>query len=295
MKLLYLLYALGYAYLIHLGFYYLEVDATLWAEFDRVGWEQYDGPDLDSPENTYYGIWIFASLFTIFVAFIGKMVDKDSTIAPLVFLVATVSLLGYGLLYVADGRFSLKETQAGWIFTGSVQILIGIGSVFNTFVSRMVHFGLKQLFFFNAIVYVLLFLLGQYFLNLDTSILAEMDRLGENYDGLHYDFPENTYHLILTVLTLVSLFLGGMLKDKDLLNSMYKWTLIIFFLYSIFVFINDGNPDMTETQYWWMGLTILTSIFSFLISRGLENKLPKREEEEVFYNDNILDDLSSLE
>lgn len=295
MKLLYILHAIFYAYLIHLGFYYLEVDAALWAEFDRVGWEQYSGPDLDSPENTYYSIWIFASLFTVFVAFIGKMANEDSTIAPLVFLVATISLLGYGLLYAADGRFSIKETQVGWIFTGSVQILIGVGGLFNTFIAKMVNFGLKQLFFLNGIVYVFLFLLGRYFLDWDINILAEMDRLGDNYEGVHYDFPENTYHLILTGLTLVSLFLGAMLRDKDFVSSMYKWILIVFFLYSIFVFINDGNPDMAETQYWWMGLTILTSVFSFLIARRLENTLPKREEEETFYNDNILDDLSSLE
>ena len=83
--------------------------------------------------------------------------------------------------------------------------------------------------------------------------------------------------------------------DKDsFFGPMYKWTLIILFLYGIFVFINDGNPDMTETQYWWMSLTIITSILSFLISRELKNKLPEREEAPL-YNDNILDDLSSLE
>ena len=51
---------------------------------------------------------------------------------------------------------------------------------------------------------------------------------------------------------------------------------------------------MQETQYWWGSLTIAASILSFLISRTLENKLPEREEE-TFYKDNILDDLSSLE
>lgn len=294
MKVLYFLYALFYAYLIHLGFYYLEVDAALWAEFDRVGWERYEGLALDYPENTYYLIWIIASIFTAFIAWGGTLTEEDSAIAPIVLLVAVVSVIGYGLLYIADGRFSIKESQVGWIFTGGFQILIGVGGIFGSFVSRFVDFGLKQLFFVNGLVYVFLFLLGRYFLDLDNNILAEMARLGDAYEGLHYDYPENTYHLILTVAPIISLFLGTMEKDS-FFYPMYTWTLIIFFLYGIFVFINDGNPDMRETQYWWMSLTILTSLLSFLISRGIENKLPKREEEEPFYDDIILDDLSSLE
>lgn len=294
MKLLYLLYALFYAYLIHLGFYYLEMDAALWAEFDRVGWENYTGLALDYPENTYYFIWIVASIFTAIIAWGGKVTEEDSAIAPMVFLVAGVSVIGYALLYAADGRFSIKESQVGWIFTGGFQVLIGIGGIFGSFISKYVDFGLKQLFFVNGLVYVFLFLLGRYFLDVDNNILAEMTRLGDAYEGLHYDYPENTYHLILTIASVVSLFLGKMDKYSFFV-PMYKWTLIILFLYGIFVYINDGNPDMTETRYWWMSLTIVSSILSFLISRELENKLPEREEAETFYDDNILDDLSSLE
>ena len=294
MKLLYLLHTLVYAYLIYLGFYYLEVDATLWAEFSRVGWENYGGLDLDYPENSYYLTWFIASLFTTFIAWVGKNADKDSAIAQWLFFVGSISILGYGMLYYGDGYISLEKSQMGWIFTGGFQILIGLGGIFNTFLARVATISLKQLFFLNGVLYLVALGLGFYFLNLDNNILIEKDRLGEAYQGLHYDFPENTYHFILAVLTIGSLFLGSMIKGVEFFHPIYKWTLIIFFLYSIFVFINDGNPDMKETQWWWIILSTTTSIVSFIISRMLKNKLPEREKE-TFYKDNILDDLSSLE
>lgn len=297
MKLLYFLYTLFYACLIYLGFYYLELDAALWAEFSRVGWESYDGLDLDYPENQYYLIWTIASLVTMIAAWRRRRADEDVAIASWAFLGGLISLIGYGLLFYADGRISLKESQMGWLFTGTFQILIGLGGVFNNVLARMVKISLKQLFFLNGVLYAVALGLGFYFLNLDNKILAEMDRLGETYQGIHYDFPENTYHFILAVLTVGSLFLGSMIKKVKkvvIVYPMYKWLLVFFFLYSVFVFINDGNPDMGETQLWWLLLTILTSILSFVISGILENKLPEREKE-IFHEDAILDDLSSLE
>jgi hypothetical protein len=273
----------------------MELDAALWDEFSRVGWERYDGLALDYPENSYYLIWLGASFFTAFIALVGKLADEDSAIAQWMFFVATISIIGYGLLYLTDGRISIKASMIGWLFTSGFQIVIGIGGIFSPFLSKIVKISLKQLFFLNGILYVVALGLGFYFLNLDNSILVEQNRLGELYEGLSTRFCENTYHFILAALTIGSLFLGTTIKDGEFFYPIYKWVLIFFFLYNVFVVINNGNPDMEETQSWWVTLTISTSVLSFLISKTLENKLPEREEEKPFYKDNILDDLSNLE
>jgi hypothetical protein len=294
MKLLYFLHALFYAYLVHLGFYYMELDEVLWVEFTRVGWENYEGADLDSPENSYYKIWLIASLFTAFTAWVVKTSNEDSVIAPWSFFVASISVIGYSVLLFEDGDISIKESQMSWVFIGSFQVLMGLGAVFSSFLRKVAKKGLKQLFFFNGVLYALALGLGFCFLSLDNEILAEKARLGELYEGLSRHFSENTYHFILAILTVGSLFLASMIKDKALIYPIYKWLLMFFFLYNIIVLVNGGGLNMRETQFWWASLTLITSVLSFLISRRLENKLPEREAE-TFYHDNILDDLSSLE
>lgn len=293
MKILYLLHALFYAYLVHLGFYYMELDEALWAEFSRVGWEHYEGADLDSPENSYYTIWLIASLFTAFVAWIVKTSNEDLVIARWSFFVASISVIVYGVLLFEDGDVSMKESQMSWVFIGSFQVLMGSGGVFSSFLTQIAKVGLKQLFFFNGVLYALALGLGFCFLSLDNDILVEKARLGELYEGLSRHFPENTYHFILIILTVCSLFLASMIKAEKLIFPIYKWLLMFFFLYNVVVLLNRGSLDMRETQFWWVSLTLITSVLSFLIFRTLENKLP--EKEETFYKDNILDDLSSLE
>jgi hypothetical protein len=96
------------------------------------------------------------------------------------------------------------------------------------------------------------------------------------------------------MLTVGSLFLSRMIKDETRIYPVYQWLLMFFFLYTVIVLLNRGSLDMRETQFWWVSLTLITSVLSFLIFRTLKNKLPEREKE-TFYKDNILDDLSSLE
>ncbi|CAA6801318.1 MAG: Unknown protein [uncultured Aureispira sp.] len=294
MKLFYVLQVLFYAYLIHLGFYYKEVDATLWAEFSRVGWERYDGPELDYPENTYYLIWAIASLITTFVAWVFKLDDEDSALAQGLFFMGALFTIGYTILFFQDGSVSIKSSQMAWIFTSVFQIVMGIGGIFSASLAKIAKISLRQLFFLNGLLHLVALGLGFYFLHWDQTILAESNRLGELYEGLSTRFCENTYHFILMSLTIASLFLGNMIKAKELIYPMYQWLLIGFFLYSGFVVLNNGNPDMEETQYWWGSLTIITSILSFLIARTIENKLPERAEKTI-YKDTILDDFSSLD
>jgi hypothetical protein len=272
----------------------MEVDAVLWAEFSRVGWEHYEGADLDSPENSYYTIWLIASLFTAFIAWIAKAADENSVVARWSFFVASISVIGYSVLLFEDGDVSIKESQMSWIFIGSFQVLMGLGGVFSSFLTRIAKIGLKQLFFFNGVLYALALGLGFCFLSLDNDILTEKARLGELYEGLSRHFPENTYHFILIMLTVGSLLLSRMIKGETRLYPIYQWLLRFFFLYNVIVLLNRGSLDMRETQFWWVSLTLITSVLSFLIFRTLKNKLPEREDE-TFYKDNILDDLSSLE
>jgi hypothetical protein len=272
----------------------MEVDATLWAEFSRVGWENYDGLDLDYPENTYYLIWVVASVFTAFITWGIKTTNEDSVVAQFSFFVAILSMIGYSVLLMADGDVSMKESKMSWIFISSFQIMMGLGGLYSSFLTKIAENALKQLFFFNGVLYALALGFGFYFLSLDNNILAEKARMGELYEGLNRHFPENTYHLILAILTVGSLFLASMIKKKELIYPIYTWLLLFFLFYNLIVLIGRGSLDMRETQFWWVCFTLVTSIFSFLISKILENKLPEKEEE-IFYNDNILDDLSSLE
>jgi hypothetical protein len=272
----------------------MELDAALWAEFIRVGWEHYEGAGLGSPENSYYKIWLTTALFTTFIAFFAKNANKDSVVARWSFFVASISVVFYSVLLIADGDISMKESQMGWIFISSFQILMGLGGVFSSFLTQIAKVGLKQLFFFNGVLYALALGLGFCFLSLDNDILTEKARLGELYEGISRHFSENTYHFILIMLTVGSLFLSRMIKDETRIYPIYQWLLMFFFLYNVIVLLNRGSLDMRETQFWWVSLTLTTSVLSFLIFRTLENKLPEREDE-TFYKDNILDDLSSLE
>lgn len=293
MKLLYLLHILFYSFLIYLGFYYIDLDAALWEEFSRVGWENYDGPSLKYPEDSYFSIAAFASVVTA-VAWGKKFFENSDVIAVCGLCFSIMAAIVYISLYSLDGDASVKEAQFVWIFISVWQILIALGSNFNTILTRMVRTGLKQLFFLNGILYLIMCGLGFYFLNWDLVISAEQERLGVLYQGTDKDFPENTYHFTLVILSLISLILGMFVKKQKVTSRIYKGIVIILFLYSAIVTLNDGNLDMEETQSWWVYLTILTSIFSFILYMRIEDKLPEKEEE-IFYDDNVLDDLSSLE
>ena len=294
MKLFYFLHAIFYGFLIYLGFSYLKLDAALWAEFIEVGWNNYEGPSLSSPENSYYLIGLLASFFTVFVVWGKRLIKNGDAIAISGLIFSTIAVIVYAGLYFLDGDASIKESQLVWIFISVIQILISGVAIFDTILAEMVKTSLKQLFLLNGILYLTLCGLGFYFLNWDNTILVEKERLGALYQGTDKDFPENTYHFILAVLNLISLILGMLVKDKKNISRIYKGILGVFFLYSLFVALNDGNPDMAETQSWWVSLTVLTSLISFVLFILIENKLPEQEEE-TFYDDNILDDLSSLE
>ncbi|BDS14219.1 hypothetical protein [Aureispira anguillae] len=294
MKVLYCLHGLLYAYLLYLGFFYLGLDEQLWGEFDRVGWQNYSGLDLDYPENTYYAIWSGCSVVSFFLALMAS--DSKSSIALLLKGFAAFFFISYVLLYWSDGRISLQEAKIGWVFSASLQIILSVVFCLDWLIVRVVDLRLKYIWAFNALGYLSLLLLGNYFLQMDNGILEEIRSVGwGNYEGVDKDYPENTYHAILVVATIGSLLLIVWAEETNVILTTYKWLMIVFFLYGTFVYINDGNPDMRETRYWWRGLCLTASAVSALLYFITEDKLPPKPEKDKFYGENILDDLSRLE
>lgn len=275
----------------------MEMYELLWAEFDEVGWELYDGVRLNYPANTYYLLWIVASLFSIGLIILKRNSSKefvsqiDSTLSGF----ALFFLFSYILLYFSDGSISVKESKWGWTFTAGLQILLSIFLLFDKSLLNIIDTQLKWLFLLNTFVYIGLFFLGKYFLEMDNAILMELALVGwDVYDGMDRDEPENIYHIILIFSTVISLLITMWTKDKTVVLSTYKGLLTVFFLYAVFVYINDGNPNMKETFYWWGSLCVCSTIVSLILFIITKDKLPTRPEYEKFYDNDILDDFSSL-
>ena len=297
MKRWYILHSALHLLLYGLGFYFLQLDAELTAKFWEVGWQNYDGKDIDFPENTYYFAWMLACLWSLFLA---QVQDKDTMLVRAWKGISVLFFIGYLLCYFSDGGVSMKESLVGWHFTTAVQILFPILLYNYEHLSNNISFTQKQLFGLNALLYLALLGLGfyclQWFYKIEALIQEIRANGGSIYDnnGMYSspdydnDIPCNTYHLILTFATLFSIFLTLLSQQKTRPLNTYKGFLCVFFLYSIFVYINDGNPDMEETLFWWPTLCLLSFGLSAFIYWSTPNQIPKTNE-----ND-ILDDLSNL-
>ena len=287
----YLVIAFLYAYMMYLGFYYLEVDSALVQNFLEVGWENYNGPDIDSPENSYYAIWVVVSLMTtLFIwwrYWMGRVMVKLEKILGISSLLLLAVFI---ILYFGDGDASIKESKFFWVFAALFQIVLSIGICFYTSFSRSIDRVLKYLYGLNAVAYVAALALGYYFQQWDNAILADIESVGwENYNGIDKDVPENSYHLGLMLLNIASLLFSWWDNEKNRVRLAFKGFSLVFFLYSAFVYINDGNPDMTETSVWWNILSMIMIALSAYLFYITKDKLPQQ------VNPNILDDLSGLE
>jgi hypothetical protein len=207
-------------------------------------------------------------------------------------------LFAYLVFYFLDGDASLKETQFVWVLTGGLQIGISILLFFRPVELQNIDKKLKSLFGLSAVVYVALLVFGFYCLLWDDEIVLKIAKVngdihdgnGMYRDGFDKDVPENSYHLSLIIANLLSLVIAFLAKKANKWLTVYKWLMGVFLLYSLFVYINDGNPDMRETKYWWISLGVLAILNSFILYTTTKKELPQKR-----YDDNLLDDFSSLE
>lgn len=284
---IYLVNAILYGGMMYLGFYYMELDKVLMENFFEAGWENYNGPDIDSPENSYFGIWAVVSLMTTLFIWWRYRAGRLMVKLEKVLGISSLLLLAvFIILYFQDGDASMKESKFFWVFASLLQIVLSVGICFYTSFSRSIDRVLKYLYGLNAVAYIAALALGYYFQQWDNAILAEIGSVGwDNYNGIDKDVPENTYHLGLMLLSVASLIFSWWDKEKNKFRLAFKGFSLLFFLYSAFVYVNDGNPDMTETAVWWNILSIIMIALSAYLFYITKDKLPQQ------MNSDILDDL----
>jgi len=122
MKNLLLINTLLFILLLGLGVYSLGWDAQIHAEFSRVGWEDYDGLDVDFIENTYSVILTLVACFSVYLGILlapleseqPRLLKTTTTVAITLFVIGLFTI-GFGIFwYSTDGSTSMEEGQLLW-------------------------------------------------------------------------------------------------------------------------------------------------------------------------------------
>ncbi|MGH1335393.1 MAG: hypothetical protein ACRBFS_04635 [Aureispira sp.] len=286
-----------YGLLFFLGFHYLELDQQLLAVFFEEGWQNYNGPSLSSPENQYFGLWLFSTLGS---AFVLHLLPSDKTALIKTLLLINISfLVSYLFLFLIDGDISMNESKIWWIIT-SVSQLVGHGMLaFEYDLTNYTNKTLKYIFLLQALTYGGLLSLGFYYLQWDAELVAESTELGwehhENVmvpEGRAVKVPEMNYHLILILACILSFALLILTKNSNQWRAALFFTLIGFTLYSAIVYFNGYSYTMQETKGWWIGgCSMVIALSSILF---WQTKAPEPDFDPI-HQDNLLDDLSGLE
>lgn len=297
---LYLINAAIYALLLYLhGHFSAKADA-LEAAFQRLGWQAYNGPDLDSPDNLYYGLWIGCSLGSAILAIAsigGRSETEQKTLSQLWLYLSLFFACCSVMAWLTDGSFSLKESQ--FLVTGAaiVQVIVSLVLFSKKLWVERVDLVLKYLFLVQALVFLGALALGVFFWQWDVAILERIssvraeggtiyDDQGMYLEGFNHRLPENIYHAILMGISLLCLLVTALAKQANRFKNVYRTCLIVLLLYSAFVYANNGHMDMGETLPFWGGQIVYLTALSFYLFIKTEDKLP----DPTPSNPDILDD-----
>ena len=298
MKAIPIIHILWYSFLFYLGFYYLELDRQLLDTFFEVGWSNYNGPPLDSPENSYFSIWLGSSLLSVALLLLFVQRKAAHFVVYIRWMSALFAVV-YFFLYWADGDANMKETKIWWTLT-SIGQLLGNGLLLtgNHFIQHRDKY-LRQFFLFQALFYAALIGVGFYYLYWDWELLDEVARMG----NLHHDnvmlregraskVPELNYHSLLVVATVLSLALLALAHLDMRWKSFLRNSLIGLLLYSFFIYLsNTYKYTMFGTMTFWLLGCGAVSAFSFLLYKNIEVAPEIRTPN---YRDDVLDDFSGL-
>lgn len=302
-RFIYISNILVHILLILLSHHFATQYELIWTEFDRLGWQNYNGPDLDSPANTYYMIWVVCSLLYSLMAYIlykQAELPISQKIHRLWLGLNVLGLVGAALSYLSDGSISLEESKLITIGTSSIQLLLSLVLLNYPFLSKRLGLMLKSLFLLQAFAFFFSLALGQLCLHWDAviegRIVLEEASGGSIYTnegmykkGFDNDLPENTFNAFLILLSLSCLGVVSLAQKKSTVMTLYTYALIFLLLYSVFIYINDGSFDMQETFFWWLSqLVLLLFISSYLF-------IKTKAFASSGSNTNVLDDLSHLD
>lgn len=296
LKVFLLLSLAWYGYLLYLGFSYLEWDLELYQEFMRVGWDKYEGPSLATPENHYFGVWLLSTLVSTILVF---AVPTEKNVMVLCFAAINFLLLiSYIILQVADGDFSLQETQILWIVSALIE-LIGHGILLiEKPLTKRIRQQPSSLFLGYTLASFCLIGVGFYYWQWDIALVTEKARLGNIHhnnsmipEGRAVKVPELQYHLMLAFTSLLALALVYLVQLRSKLLTVLKVLFFILLLYSMVVYANGYSFTMEETVGWWVGLCsvigLLSGVLFWTTRKPVDDLGP-------VYEDDLLDDFSKF-
>lgn len=286
-----------YGLLFFWGFYYLALDQELYEEFFRVGWENYEGLSLSYPENAYYSKWLYSTLVSFFI--LRFLPLEQSLFKTKLIIVNLLFCLSYLGLYFVDGDISIKEGKVWWIITSICQVVGHSMLIAEEMLKEHSQRFLKFIYSFQALLYLGFIGLGLYYWQWDLELVEEKENLGwQHHDkvmvpaGRAVKVPELNYHTILMVGAVLSLAMNALVGPSNKWLSRLNVLLLLFTLYSGVVYFNGYSFTMQETMGWWIsGCGWVAAIFAIL---AWQTK-PATPDLEPLYEDNLLDDFSSLE
>lgn len=298
MKVIAILPICWYSLLFYLGFYYLELDQQLLASFFEVGWENYKGPSLSSPENQYFGLWLFSTLVSAFLLRFAPF--EETALNKILFRLNVLFFLSYLFLSVLDGDSSMYETKIWWISTSLIQVMGHSMLLVENPLTTYINNTLKYLFGVQALVYGGLLALGFYYLQWDAALVAEAAKLGPEHhemvmvpEGRATKVPEMHYHLLLILTSLCTLGITILINDSafNRWRSRSIFLLLSLILYSVVVYLNGYSYTMEQTKVFWMGGCSLVLLFFAFLAWTTKAPVSKFD---TIYEDNVLDDFSRL-
>jgi hypothetical protein len=293
MKLLYFVQVLLYAYLMYLGFDYLEIEARVVEDLSSTRWTNTrDVLELE-PALFYIKIWVLCSIGTLlFVIFLYK---KEEIGKVLIVGGATLGvLLMVWFNWVTES--DLKRSYITFELCGSIQIGINIFFLFEQWIARVINLKLKQLFFLIGLLYIGILALRSWLLDLEISISARIEEVGlEDYTGIEASFPEEIYFFIIIFVTFFAFVLPmySVGKDDDRLDesvcsmlSGFRYALFFSCQFSRSTF-GDLNLSgtITASQIFSIGSLVLIIVYAFILSVKVQYKEP-----EIDHNSDVLDD-----
>lgn len=258
LELLYsIFHVFSFSIMLYVGFYFMAMEERLWADFWEVGWANYKGTDVDYPSNTFHAIFILLFIVSLWTGWFLNSVEKTKKVVSF-WTIAKVISLGFSIVaYLVDGDFSVRETVVVWVGVCGIQIafaIIWLQQLNATADSLNIN---KTVWLVHTILYIAMLGVGLYCWNWDNQIKAERRVLGEAYQGVDKDLPENIYFLIMTIGGIVSILIELLYKTKKKrLHQFFVGWAALTFATGFFLSANDGNPDMGETAWAWISLCL---------------------------------------
>ncbi len=263
-----LMHPILFGSMIYLGFSFAMMEEQLWEGFWAVGWENYRGPDVDYPSNTFHTIFIV--LFGISLM-LEKLQFKTGEITRTLKFWTYSKYLSLAFSIAArlvDGDWNVRETTAIWMGICAIQFLFPLVWYKQLRDRTEAVNSTKPVWLAHTLAYIGILGAGFYFWYWDAEIVAARRALGDAYNGVDKDLPENTYFMVMIIASVGSVL--TYLLHKPINSSVQKTfvaLVVILFGSSFFMYANDGNPDMGETAWAWISLCSLMIVGSIILYR----------------------------